>query len=144
MCTTISPSFVKIGWKTKKFYNCPFFCSEFQSVSRIVKIVHSEIVSIRDFWDQELSVNWESYMTWRGQKCFSYESEVKRRTRYTYSVNFYMKICGFLSLRATFLYIHYGRSKNTWCTKSVNRYVKLFLAHSALKLYLVKSYIKVN
>ena len=25
----------------KTFINCPFFCSEFQSISRIVKIVHS-------------------------------------------------------------------------------------------------------
>ena len=27
--------------KQKRFINSPFFCSEFQSVSRIVKIVHS-------------------------------------------------------------------------------------------------------
>ena len=27
--------------KQKSFINSPFFCSEFQSVSRIVKIVHS-------------------------------------------------------------------------------------------------------
>ena len=31
--------------KQKSFINCPFFCSEFQSVSRIVKIVHSAIGS---------------------------------------------------------------------------------------------------
>ena len=28
--------------KQKSFINSPFFCSEFQNVSRIVKIVHSE------------------------------------------------------------------------------------------------------
>ena len=39
--TTTSPSFIKIRWKTKSFINSPFFCSEFQSISRIVKIVHS-------------------------------------------------------------------------------------------------------
>ena len=31
---------MKIGWKTSSI-NSPFFCSEFQSVCRIVKIVHS-------------------------------------------------------------------------------------------------------
>ena len=32
---------IKSGWKTKTFFNSPFFCSDFQSVSRIVKIAHS-------------------------------------------------------------------------------------------------------
>ena len=37
------PSFIKIGWKNKKsFINSPFFCSEIQSVSRIVNIVQSD------------------------------------------------------------------------------------------------------
>ena len=30
--------------KQKSFNNSPFFCSEFQSVSRIVKIVHSALL----------------------------------------------------------------------------------------------------
>ena len=29
--------------KQKSFINSPFFCSEFQGVSRIVKIVHSDM-----------------------------------------------------------------------------------------------------
>ena len=32
---------LKLDEKQKSFINSPFFCSEFQSVSRIVKIVHS-------------------------------------------------------------------------------------------------------
>ena len=43
MYATISLSVIKIGWKTKKNINSQFFCSEFQSVSRIMKIVHSEL-----------------------------------------------------------------------------------------------------
>ena len=31
----------KLDEKQKSFINSPFFCSEFQSVGRIVKIVHS-------------------------------------------------------------------------------------------------------
>ena len=33
--------------KQKSFINSPFFCSEFQSVSRIVKIVHSALGPLR-------------------------------------------------------------------------------------------------
>ena len=44
MCTTISLSFIKIGGKKKRFINRLFFCSEFQSVSRIVNIVHSAMM----------------------------------------------------------------------------------------------------
>ena len=48
MCATISPTFIKIGSKTKKvrFINRIFFRSEFQSVSRIVIIIHSAGVSV--------------------------------------------------------------------------------------------------
>ena len=41
MCTTISPSFIKLDEKQKSFINSPFFCSEFRSISSIMKIVHS-------------------------------------------------------------------------------------------------------
>ena len=34
-------NFTKFHQKQKSFINSPFFCSEFQSVSRIVKIIHS-------------------------------------------------------------------------------------------------------
>ena len=40
MCTTISSRFIKIGRKTKKNINSPFFCLEFQSASKFVKMVH--------------------------------------------------------------------------------------------------------
>ena len=49
MCTTISPSFIKSDEKQKSFINSPFFCSEFQSVSRIAKIVHSESYIVNFF-----------------------------------------------------------------------------------------------
>ena len=43
--TPTSPSFIKNQLENKNsFINGPFFCSEFQSVNRIVKIVHSAIV----------------------------------------------------------------------------------------------------
>ena len=32
--------------KQKRFINSPFFCTEFQSVNRIVKIVHSAMLAI--------------------------------------------------------------------------------------------------
>ena len=38
--------------KQKSFINYPFFCSEFQSVSRIVKIVHSVSVHNSSFFHQ--------------------------------------------------------------------------------------------
>ena len=46
MCTTISPQFHQVSSKSDEKQNrlikSPFFCSEFQSVSRIVKIIHSD------------------------------------------------------------------------------------------------------
>ena len=40
--------------KQKRFIPSPFFCSEFQSVSRIVKIVHSANGTILRFYVQRL------------------------------------------------------------------------------------------
>ena len=40
-CTYFHQVSSKSDEKQKSFINSPFFCSEFQSVSRIVKIVHS-------------------------------------------------------------------------------------------------------
>ena len=46
MGTIISPSFIKIDEKQERFINSLFFCSEFQSVSRILKIVHSALLEM--------------------------------------------------------------------------------------------------
>ena len=40
----------KSNEKQKSFINSPFFCSEFQCVSRIVKIVHSGLDTYRSIW----------------------------------------------------------------------------------------------
>ena len=45
----------KLDEKQKGFINSPFFCSEFQSVSRIVKIVHS---ALRAFWSEHEKISY--------------------------------------------------------------------------------------
>ena len=49
MGATTSLTFMKIRIKKQKsFINSPFFCSEFQSVSRIMKVVRSECYVLPD------------------------------------------------------------------------------------------------
>ena len=60
--------------KQKRFINSPFFCSDFQSVSRIVKIVHSvhgrrrmrlsskcSKTILKEFWSVEISKEIQIY-----------------------------------------------------------------------------------